>query len=172
MSDDQATNAVDPFDVFDFKDPFSLLGVIDAKNVIAFFGLISRVEYAAMVQGFVNGGAGQRMKVDWLKFAKSMNGKLLALGSEKVTQSVNYLRIEPPLQYMNTAKWEHRVYEAGLVPDAFAILAAKDVRNNLFHGIKLNNPEHARNNDLIEAASVVFRGCLMACPELNAYYNS
>lgn len=172
MSDNQTTNAQDPFDSFAFNDPFSLLGNIDSANVIAFFGLISRIEYAVMVQGFVDNRAGQRMNINWIAFAESMKNKLLALGSEKVNQSVRYLCVEPPLQYMNTAEWKKRNYKHGLALDSLAILAAKDVRNNLFHGIKLNNPEHARNNELIEAAIVVFRGCLMACPELNVYYNS
>lgn len=172
MSDAQATNATDPFDSFAFNDPYTLLGEINPDKVIAFFGLISRIEYAVMVQGYVDNRPGKRMNVDWLAFAKSMNGKLLALGSETVNTSVRYLCVEPPLQYMNTAEWKKRIYHPGLSLDSLAIMAAKDVRNNLFHGIKLNNPEHARNNILIEKASNVFRGCLMACSDLNSYYNS
>ncbi|HBW1386498.1 TPA: hypothetical protein MEH29_004460 [Klebsiella pneumoniae] len=170
MSDDQATNAPDPYDEFEFKCPYTLLGDINAKKVIEFSGLIARIEYALLLTGHVSKKTAW-LQADWVGFAESMSGKLLSQGSKKLQESVKLLSEEPPNQYLANYNWEPRAYKKGLSADSLAILAAKDVRNNLFHGIKFNNPDLHRNNDLIDAAYIVLRGCLMANVQLNEFYS-
>ncbi|HDW1387290.1 TPA: hypothetical protein RK250_000838 [Klebsiella oxytoca] len=170
MSDDQTDTVIDPLDAFDFKDPFTLLDGIDSDKVIAFFGLISRIEYALLLIGHVSAKT-KWLQADWVGFAESMSGKLLSQGSKKLQESVEYLSKYPPKQYLAIYKWEPRNYKDGLSADSLAILAAKDVRHNLFHGLKLSNPDLPRNNELIEAAYIVLRGCLMANPRLNDFYS-
>lgn len=156
---------------FVVKDPFSMIGLTDKTKVIEFFGLISRIEYAVMLLGFTHPKKDE-MSVDWIEFAKSMDGKLTALELTEVTSSVDYLAGNPPLTLLKTVEWVHRGYKGDLSVDTLAILGAKDVRNNLFHGIKYNNPDHARNNELLVAAIVVLTACLRANSELNAYFNT
>lgn len=153
------------------EDPFTMLEGTDKYKVIEFFGLISRMEYAVTLTGYKNSQSRQ-MKVDWMSFAKAMDGKLIGLNLLEVGYAINYLVNNPPKEFRTDMTWRERNYDAVVSIDAKAILAAKDVRNNLFHGFKYENPERQRNNELLDAAILVFKACLYANSELRIYFNS
>lgn len=166
-----STPPIEVPDEFVVKDPFTMLEGTDKTKIIEFFGLISRMEYAVTLTGYKNTRSKQ-MKVDWMGFAKAMNGKLINLGSLSVSYAIHYLVTNPPKEFLSDMTWGTRNYDTDLSIDARAILAAKDVRNNLFHGMKYENPERHRNNELLAAAITVFKACINADNELKIYFNS
>lgn len=158
----------DPLGKLDLKGPSELLAGLDYNSVVEFFSVLSRLEYALKESGYIR-EKDKHATVAWLSFAKSMEGKLSAVGSRRLNKAVEYLNAYPPKTQMNNREWE--VESTSLEDsDSKSIFYATKVRNNLFHGGKHNSTDVERDMILIRSSLDILYGCLLVNPEIKRSY--
>lgn len=126
-----------------------------------FFAVFSRFEFALKESGFVREARGL-IEPAWRRYAEDLAKVLIVERGSPVDEAINYLCTEPPLFQVGAQRWEHRPLH-GESKFEQAIDAAKQVRNNLFHGGK-HTPHSppGRDNKLVESSLVVLYACLAA----------
>ncbi|ROM16902.1 hypothetical protein BK643_13985 [Pseudomonas protegens] len=126
-----------------------------------FFAVFSRFEFALKESGFVREGRGS-IEPAWRRYAEDVAKLLIVERGSLLDKSINYLCAEPPLFQVGAQRWEHRALHGNSKLEQ-AIDAAKQVRNNLFHGGK-HTPHSppGRDNKLVKSSLVVLYACLTA----------
>ncbi|MGR9408063.1 hypothetical protein ACU8MI_16180 [Rhizobium leguminosarum] len=127
--------------------------------VIEFFALFSRLEFALLASGYVGGDVGENAWVRWDGFAKDLHKSFFASASVDAEVAVLF---EGPARKLVTAKSGDCRFVDGEVPKdpVGLLLQVRTIRNNLFHGSKVNFGD--RDRDLVRAGSRVLRHALHA----------
>lgn len=138
-----------------------------------FFAAFSRFEYALKTSGFGRVVSGPRFEPNWQNFLNAV--VLDANTSSELKSAVDFLVQYPP--YIQTGPntyvdWQPMQLTVS-TDGAKALQAAKQVRNNLFHGGK-DSPhgDFARNEKLLRAALTVLNACLEQNPAIKTAYQA
>ena len=151
------------------KHPAELLQGVDYKLVLDFFALFSRFEHAMKCYGYKRQDRQGNVAPDWYTLANEYAGRLSAIGSASLNKSIDFLNLPPPKKQTINLRWEKRESSCD-DQDSNAIIFAKDVRNNLFHGGKYADPNPERDELLIKSATAVIKGCLLVNQDLWWWY--
>lgn len=150
-------------------DPFQYL---HANKECAFelFALVSRLDFALIRCRFRQ--KGRPVYADWNSFAESVASHLCKSDDAQVKAAIEYLYTEPPQKLSvrgGRIDWVASSV-ASTSPGAWAVKAAHQVRNNLFHGVK--GYDQKRNDRLINAALIVLYECLKVDSGVLRAFNS
>jgi hypothetical protein len=142
---------------------------IEGKDtVIEFFVVFSRFEYALLRAGYISGDC-HGVLANWDRFASEANQRFNPDATAALKRSTSYLLTHPPRKQVNEEG--HLAWSDGFPvvnqPRLLRLsLLVRRIRNNLFHGEKLNDlleGYSSRNLELIGSALTV----LYACVDLN-----
>ncbi|MCA9468321.1 MAG: hypothetical protein KC643_23170 [Nitrospira sp.] len=133
------------------------------KAACEYFFLISRIEYALKNSDYLDVNDGD-VKPSWTKFIDEI-GNRITLSTEN--KYIRYLADDPP---------KKQTYKDGNLswssPQAInqtnvkgLICACLTIRNNLFHGGKINDNDQERNLNLLKAATEIFNAAMNASPK-------
>lgn len=169
----------DPISNLNMPGRYELLGNLIDGDVMELFFIYSRFEYALKcIRKYRGSGHGGSIKPELYKYAKK-DGKiaLSKAGSAQVEKAVKTLNDAPPKIQKSDLRWHDNPctnkdrYER-------AIIFAKDVRNNLFHGGKSqpvglpNQYDRTRDNAVILAAITIIKGCLVGDAQLRRFFGA
>lgn len=146
----------------------------DQKQVLDFFAIFARFEYALKACGFAHAQK-KYVEPDWEKFIKEVE-KYSTPATDQLVAAVRYLVDEPPKGQIlkeNRATYEATAKEpSGKTELAKAVRSAKRVRNNLFHGGKYMGASESsvRNRRLLESSIVVLSAAIHAVDGLRFEY--
>lgn len=134
---------------------------LDRVLICEFFAVFSRFEFALKESDFVRKGK-DLVEPAWWKYGEDVAKVLIVERGSSVDEAITYLCTEPPLFQVGAQRWEHRPLRGNSKVEQ-ALDAAKQVRNNLFHGGK-HTPHSppGRDNKLVESSLVVLYACLAA----------
>lgn len=152
----------------DIPSPFEGLH-LDRDLVCEFFAVFSRFEFSLKEAGFYRNNRGQ-IEPAWWGYAEKVEKLVVIEPDSPLDKAVNYLCDVPPMFQVDALHWEHRELHGG---GRFgqAIDAAKQVRNNLFHGGKHTPHSPAgRDNKLVASSLVILHACLQADAEIRDVY--
>lgn len=146
-------------------------------NAVEFFCVFSRFEFALKKGGFIRGNPGQPAWPDWHAFSRLPEIQCLFAELSRRPR-VRYIIENPPKTQIvrehdgrSYVEWEAQV---GRVENIEMLIdAARQTRNNLFHGGKtaIEPVERAeRNAMLIDAANEVLQTLLMANDAVRAIF--
>jgi hypothetical protein len=152
----------------DIPSPFAGLH-LDRELVCEFFAVFSRFEFALKESGFDRIVRGF-VEPAWRRYAEEVAKLLVVEQGSSLDQAVSYLCDEPPLSQVGAKQWERRPLLGNSKLEQ-AIDAAKQVRNNLFHGGK-HTPHSppGRDNALVKSSLAVLYACLEADKEMRDVY--
>ena len=162
--------------------PQNLVNQFDAEDrelIFNFFLTFSRLEYALMKCGFSTGDE-KRIIIDWDRFADAHQNKFLELLDvyriRELIEAVDYYKENPPKKQVlidgivllkpEIPKKELQFKEL--------INLVKRVRNNLFHGEKLNqllSDDKERDRELLRQGLIVLYACIDMENELKRYFS-
>jgi hypothetical protein len=156
-------------------------GEDDQQAAMAFFAVFARFEFALKASGFARGKEGERADVAWEGYANAIgNVSQGMVHVDAVQAAIKYLCTEPPKQQRieirggrKFAQYSHAAPSAQPRTDLkTALLVAKDVRNNLFHGGKLMREETDpdRNRRLMHTSLLVLSAALPILDEVQVNY--
>jgi hypothetical protein len=125
-----------------------ILDGLPEKTTVTFFATFARFEFALMCCGHLRSGPGHRAEADWTRLPEALGGEFFidALASGKVPTLIN----DPPKKLIV----QHGLAVFGAKPqpvkNATELLkAARQVRNNLFHGNKMFAADRPRDAKLM-----------------------
>lgn len=134
-------------------------GQID-PNVVLFFALFSRTEFALKRGGFLVGQVGGSAEPDWNNFAAALGTGLY--NSLAAAPESNILFSQPPKRLVVQSANEVKFVKPDDIKNLQMLFeAVRRVRNNLFHGEKVNLSP--RDRDLMEASVYVLNTAMNAC---------
>jgi len=152
------------------------------KDVIEFFYIFSRFEFALKESGYINtpNKNSDNATPNWDAFIKEY--KKVFKPSEENIDAVNYLLAKPPQKqkvYQDESgsfktTWEPFNIDKNAPSLKTLVDVVKTVRNNLFHGGKYGDKgwdDKARLSLLLKHSSTVIKQWLNLKEELNVYYN-
>lgn len=156
-----------------------LLGNLNDGYVMELFFIYSRFEYALKCIPKYRGSGPHGTVRPELGIYASSAGKaaLVSINSPMVEDAVTVLNDAPPKIQKSDLGWHDNHCDK---TDRYerAIIFAKDVRNNLFHGGKYspqglpNQNDKTRNNSIILAAINIVKGCLLGDAELSKFFGA
>ena len=133
--------------------------------VIEFFVAFSRLEYALAEAGYVAGDC-HRVQTDWDTFARAVDRRFDRNATPELQQAVTYILTQPPRKQIyvdGRVEWSAAA-PADTEPLLLRLLVlVRRVRNNLFHGDKLNyllERYSERNLDLSRGSLTVLYCCV------------
>lgn len=131
-----------------------------ADLVVEFFVVFARFEFALKEAGYVSGARGYA-EPTWHTFERDIAAAFQPPTTEEGA-AVHVLTTQPPLRQVfrdNRLTWEPMPLRGP--PVVRALTAARQVRNNLFHGGK-HTPHSADGRDaaLVSAALAILNACL------------
>lgn len=152
----------------------------DQQSAMQFFAVFSRFEFALKTSGFARNNRGAA-DVAWKGYSQAIDQATQGMVHDTVVQAaVDFLCQQPPKRQVVEerhgrpyAKYPDAVRPAEPKTDlSTALLIAKDVRNNLFHGGKLMNEQTDpdRNRNLIRHSLVVLAAALPIVDEVRINY--
>ncbi len=150
---------------------------------VKMFQKFARFEYALKASGFYEGDkppTGEKpAKPGWVKFSRVVADRLENPRTEQLKAAVNYICQTPPMQHVIKADgslgWG--IAKKNDSKAAVILLYVCQVRNNLFHGGKLETDGQwvisrvERSKLLIEHSLTILDECLEACPKVKDAYN-
>ena len=141
------------------------------ENWNQFFYMYSRMEYALKASQYLQGG--KEAKASWEKLASKANA-VAVYDAIRLNELTEMLFREPPRKQIiidRSLGWQTRGDEITDLKTLFR--AVGTIRNNLFHGGKnVNNPDRARDNELIRAGIAVMEDLLELDPKLKENFCS
>lgn len=142
---------------------------LDRELICDFFAAFSRFEFALKESGFARNHRGS-IEPTWRGYASEVAKLLTVERGSSLDEAINYLCNDPPLFQVGAKQWEQRPLQGDSKLEQ-AIDAAKQVRNNLFHGGK-HTPHSppGRDNQLVKSSLVVLYACLVADDKLRDVY--
>ncbi len=154
------------------------MSYIDKKDinrclVFKFFCVLSRMEFALKVTGYV---IKNTVKPDWGKFAGEIKNSFNPKINENLSAACHYYFDYPPKKQVfsnETLGWECQS-PTGQSDIENLILLVRRVRNNLFHGGKYNSPnndENARNEELLRHGICILEESMNLVPEVKQAYD-
>lgn len=152
----------------DIPSPFE--GVhLDRELVCDFFAVFSRFEFSLKEAGFCRNDRGL-IEPAWWGYAEKVEKLLIVKPGGELDQAISYLCDSPPMFQVGAHKWEYRKLH-GNTRFGQAVDAAKQVRNNLFHGGK-HTPHSppGRDERLVRSSLAILYACLRADPEIREVY--
>ena len=154
------------------KSPFEELE-IDPQLVSEFFAVFARFEYAMKASRYCRADRHDNAIPNWNLLIADLGEAVAAYPDVENGELVGYLLSEPPdiQKFVDGQPKFEAVPLDGANRGASAIIAARRVRNNLFHGGKhtAHSPPE-RDTKLMQAALLVLDACLLADPCLNSEF--
>ncbi len=126
---------------------------VHPKNAIKLFKVMMRIEFAMKENGHAQ-AIGNRIEITWDRYANEELGNEFFEAIRESGQAATLINAPPKRQtYIDGyLDWE----EVGNVQSVQNLIGAvRRVRNNLFHGGKGGDPDHERNEDLVEQSLYV-----------------
>jgi len=139
---------------------------LDLTLIVKFFWLFSGMESVLKRKGFVKMDRFHNALPDWTKFEDEIESDLSGVDELQFLRAVTYLVQHPPKRQKfdgTVVKWEAQMKNPLHSDNRFALMMARSVRNNLFHGGKYPQMEIEaveRNRVLIESAYLVLCRCV------------
>ncbi len=132
-----------------------------------FLMIFSRFEYALKASGFIFGNE-NRVIVDWNKFVTLIKDKFdeNKNKNDQLSKAVDYIIENPPkVQIVKNKEldWKKRNFNSDLLEINKLCYSIKGIRNNFFHGSKLNSKyqiNNPRNYDLLKNAIIIMEAWL------------
>jgi hypothetical protein len=126
---------------------------------VEFFALFSRLEFALLASGYAGGEVGDNAWVAWDSFGRDIHSSFFP--DMRGDNSVAVLFEEPARKLVKTESGGCEFTNSPVPTDAVELLLqVRRIRNNLFHGSKVNFVE--RDGLLVRAAVKVLRHLLEA----------
>ena len=158
--------------------------VTEKELILEFFLSFSRFEYALKACNFINGNS--RIAVNWDKyiatissaFDQTLNKELDETLNKELDEAINFIMTKPPKiqrSIKNKLIWELRIFPKNTSSIKKLRLHITDIRNNLFHGSKLDenlNPATSRNYNLLNSAIIVLNNWLELSPDVKKYFSA
>ncbi|MDH1530444.1 hypothetical protein [Pseudomonas mosselii] len=143
---------------------------LDRELICEFFAVFSRFEFALKESDFVRESK-ELIEPAWRRYGEYVAKVLTVERGSSVDEAIKYLCTEPPLIQVGAQRWAHRPLHGNSEVEQ-ALDAAKQVRNNLFHGGK-HTPHSppGRDNKLVESSLVVLYACLAVDHKMRAVYS-
>lgn len=144
--------------------------------VFNFFKVFSRMEYA-LKEAKIHRGNG-RAEANWNSFAKKIHRKFDCnrKDDKKLDEAVRAILDHPPkVQVVEDGKLKWSDNQPNYKNETVLILFyIRSVRNNLFHGAKLNDTwtSPARNIELLENSLVILNSTVSLHPEVQRIYET
>ena len=145
-----------------------------SENIVdQFIFSFSRAEYALKASRFLKDS--EDAKADWDDFINNIKDSFDENRTEDLKSAVNYLREKPPKkQVVNDGQldWKQTNNASMSIP-LFLNIMVRRVRNNLFHGGKIQTgftEDLSRDIRLIESAKVVLLEMIYLNEEVKHYY--
>jgi hypothetical protein len=142
------------------------------KLILDFVLIFARFEYALKKSGYIYKDSKDVIHVDWMKFIVDISPKFNDK-TQEIKATVNYIRANPPkgqnLDANNNLVWQERDLGNHSETDKLRLLIC-GVRNNLFHGGKLNGTYQEwvfRNYKLLNSVIVILEEWLKLNEEVN-----
>lgn len=148
---------------------------IDRDLVLDFFLVLSRMEFALKLAGYVTGNE-KKVSPDWDKFGKDIRVSFDRAPNETVSNALAYyLSVPPDKQVLIDGRldWIPAVPTDGTEIER-ALILIRRVRNNLFHGGKYNSQAHtetARNQQLLEMGICILKQAMRILPNVQKAYD-
>lgn len=142
---------------------------LDKGLICEFFAVFSRFEFSLKEAGYCRDVRGL-VEPAWRGYAQKAVELVIIEPGSPLDEAITYLCDEPPLFQVSAQRWELRpLYGIGRLEQALD--AAKQVRNNLFHGGK-HTPHSpvGRDNRLVASSLMVLHACLQADAEIRDVY--
>lgn len=140
----------------------------DKELAFKFFVIFSMFEHALKVVGFRHVGPNDDVEPDWGAFARAINGQFNPNANPELSVAVAYLLNYPTKKQVFT----HNQLTFALAPRPQNIndtewlsLLIRRVRNNLFHGGKVNYDRH-RDTFLIQFSLVILETWADCSPDI------
>ncbi|MBP2489003.1 hypothetical protein JOH50_004730 [Rhizobium leguminosarum] len=126
---------------------------------VEFFALFSRLEFALLASGYSGGEEGENAWVIWDSFAQDLHSSFFREARDDPSLSI--LFEEPARKLVRHANGGCVFQDCAAPKDAAELIVqVRRIRNNLFHGSKVNFQE--RDSQLVHAAIGVLRQLLDA----------
>jgi hypothetical protein len=152
----------------DILSPFAGLH-LDRELVCEFFAVFSRFEFSLKETGNCREIRGL-VEPAWWGYAEKVAELVTVEPGSPLEEAISYLCDEPPLFQLSAHRWGHRALH-GICRFEQAIDAAKQVRNNLFHGGKhTQHSPSGRDNRLVKSSLTILYACLEADAEIRDVY--
>lgn len=150
---------------------FSKCDILDRhpKKAVLFFKVMMRLEFSLKEMGFVT-HVGNGFRIDWDHYSKSRLGDAF-FQRIFVSRDAEVLIQNPPSRQTLDIGNQLTFVEVESPSNVQSLLAAVcRVRNNLFHGGKSGDPDHDRNDTLVDEALSVVGLVLESDDELKHYF--
>ena len=128
----------------------------DRELAFKFFVIFSMFEHALKETGFRHVGRNGDVHPDWDAFARSINDEFNVNNPPELKTAVEYFLNHPPKKQVFTGHLEFKKTDRleGISDTEWLSLMIRRVRNNLFHGGKVNYDRH-RDTLLIQFAIII-----------------
>lgn len=153
-----------------------LLSILNSNlsEVLNFFLIFSRFEYALKRCSRYLGGNKNNPKADWETFGKDVAKKFNEHACQELEYAKQYLRENPPKKLCKNSEGQLDwcIPKENLTEIQLLINAVKRIRNNLFHGDKrISSPEDpSRNYELMKHSITVLKYLLYSSDEVRSHY--
>jgi hypothetical protein len=145
------------------------------NNIIyQFFFSFSRAEYALKASSFLTYDKG--VKADWDKFIDDIKYKFNGNKTEELKIAIEYIKNNPPKKQVienGLLGWEQSNNNYDHLVKFLNVMIRR-VRNNLFHGGKLQTgftEDASRDLELIKSAQIILKEMIELNDEVKHYYN-
>jgi len=145
--------------------------------LLEFVQVFSRFEYALKSAGFAQGDE-RRVEPDWDEFAQAIRADFDGVRDPTFVEAVDDLLTQPPKkQILDGEKlgWRSAPPDPKVSRAEQALLMARRVRNNLFHGGKRlhdHTEDTARDLRLVESALRILQQCVHLLRDVRDAYES
>ncbi len=149
---------------------------INKALVLEFFFVLSRIEFALKVTGYVCGNKAQ-VKPDWNRFADTIENRFNCESNDELATACRYYLDHPPEKQIlkdDMLTWECKQSRQKSNTRTILVLVRR-VRNNLFHGGKYNaqnHKEYARNEKLLSYGICILQESVSLIEEVKQAYKS
>lgn len=140
----------------------------DRELAFKFFVIFSMFEHALKEAGFRHVGRNGDVHPDWDVFARSINDGFDANNPPELKAAIEYFLNHPPKKQVfrdSRLEFEETDRIEGISDTEWLSLLIRRVRNNLFHGGKVNYDRH-RDTLLIQFAIVILESWAICDPNV------
>jgi hypothetical protein len=139
----------------------------DRELTFKFFVVFSLFEHAIKKAGFRNIGKNDSVEPDWDSFSRSINGQFNPNLNPELSNAVNYLLDNPTKKqvFRNNHLTFIQTKRPKISDTEWLSLLIRRVRNNLFHGGKVNYDRH-RDTLLIQFSIIILESWAILNPDV------